>query len=546
MELKVMVDGIQRVISGVTVETTCKDIVLCLAQANKQFGKFILIEKWRNNERLLSPNDHPIEVLNKLGEYANDVQFIMKRSESLSSYRPPSNQTSQSACILESEGKYNNLVAFRRSGKKCSALNSAMEYSDDSSPVNHHSPKDNGNEVHTASQLSFDCGNNNVLQARPKHPPPYDEAVAKSSLMSPKSPPISGQVKASQALPQSISQRSDGQSQASHGIAITNNKRRMQGTYSSSPSSYSQKAKINVETVSNEHQKLSPNKVNRNMVEKCVRNNQRDINVMDDERHRDAIKLINLQKETMASQKQELFDLESELSYWDNKMKMEDEKLMEIEEELRHLERVWIEQEAQLTKWEQQRILDQIEELQRKNEFIESEKNSLKSQINENDSHIANCRQTIQALMEQLKGEYLQKLKDEEHSRKERDEYEKRLIAELRQELRDKCNETDLLNEDLNQIKNEFRALDDLFRDKRKTHDDLMNEIKNANLEGLSLMPREDTLSHNGNLSFVESSSCPVNDRFLQRPGSTRRMYGSPRQLENAVATNKNPHGVWV
>jgi len=30
------------------------------------------------------------------------------------------------------------------------------------------------------------------------------------------------------------------------------------------------------------------------------------------------------------------------------------------------------------------------------------------------------------------------------------------------------------------------------------------------------------------------------------KPGSTRKMIGSPRQLETAVPTSKNPHGVWV
>jgi Ras association domain-containing protein 7/8 len=30
----------------------------------------------------------------------------------------------------------------------------------------------------------------------------------------------------------------------------------------------------------------------------------------------------------------------------------------------------------------------------------------------------------------------------------------------------------------------------------------------------------------------------------LSKPG--RRILGSPRALENAVATSKNPHGVWV
>ena len=30
------------------------------------------------------------------------------------------------------------------------------------------------------------------------------------------------------------------------------------------------------------------------------------------------------------------------------------------------------------------------------------------------------------------------------------------------------------------------------------------------------------------------------------KPGQVRKMMGSPRQLENAVPTSKNPHGVWV
>ena len=30
------------------------------------------------------------------------------------------------------------------------------------------------------------------------------------------------------------------------------------------------------------------------------------------------------------------------------------------------------------------------------------------------------------------------------------------------------------------------------------------------------------------------------------KPGSSRKMMGSPRQLENAVPTSRNPHGVWV
>ena len=51
MELKVRVDGIQRVVCGVDHNTTCQDIIVALAQATSQVGRFTLIEKFRSNER---------------------------------------------------------------------------------------------------------------------------------------------------------------------------------------------------------------------------------------------------------------------------------------------------------------------------------------------------------------------------------------------------------------------------------------------------------------------------------------------------------------
>lgn len=41
-----------------------------------------MIERWRNNERLLGPSENPLKILLKWGEYANDVQFILQRSDS--------------------------------------------------------------------------------------------------------------------------------------------------------------------------------------------------------------------------------------------------------------------------------------------------------------------------------------------------------------------------------------------------------------------------------------------------------------------------------
>lgn len=80
MELKVWVDGIKRVVCGVTDNTTCQDIVIALAQAMGRTGRFTLIEKWRENERPLAPTECPLLVLQKWGEFASEVKLMLYES----------------------------------------------------------------------------------------------------------------------------------------------------------------------------------------------------------------------------------------------------------------------------------------------------------------------------------------------------------------------------------------------------------------------------------------------------------------------------------
>jgi Ras association domain-containing protein 7/8 len=40
-----------------------QDVVYALAHATGKTGRFTLIERWRNNERLLAPQEHPIKVM---------------------------------------------------------------------------------------------------------------------------------------------------------------------------------------------------------------------------------------------------------------------------------------------------------------------------------------------------------------------------------------------------------------------------------------------------------------------------------------------------
>ncbi|KAL4659342.1 ras association domain-containing protein 8-like [Arapaima gigas] len=90
MELKVWVDGVQRIVCGVTEVTTCQEVVIALAQAIGRTGRYTLIEKWRETERHLAPHENPIVSLNKWGQYASDVQLILKRTGPSLSERPTS------------------------------------------------------------------------------------------------------------------------------------------------------------------------------------------------------------------------------------------------------------------------------------------------------------------------------------------------------------------------------------------------------------------------------------------------------------------------
>ncbi|XP_067860778.1 ras association domain-containing protein 8b [Heptranchias perlo] len=90
MELKVWVDGVQRIVCGVTEVTTCQEVVIALAQAIGRTGRYTLIEKWRETERHLAPHENPLVALNKWGQYASDVQLILRRTGPSLSERPTS------------------------------------------------------------------------------------------------------------------------------------------------------------------------------------------------------------------------------------------------------------------------------------------------------------------------------------------------------------------------------------------------------------------------------------------------------------------------
>ncbi|KAK9516903.1 hypothetical protein VZT92_024811 [Zoarces viviparus] len=88
MELKVWVDGVVRVVCGLSEETSCQDVVIALAQAIGQTGRYVLIQRLRDTERQLLATEKPLESLAKLGQHGGEVQFFLRRTGPSSSDGP--------------------------------------------------------------------------------------------------------------------------------------------------------------------------------------------------------------------------------------------------------------------------------------------------------------------------------------------------------------------------------------------------------------------------------------------------------------------------
>ncbi|XP_061564702.1 ras association domain-containing protein 8-like [Cololabis saira] len=80
MELKVWVEGVVRVVSGLSLDTSCHDVVIALAQAIGQTGRYVLLMQSRGHERRLVADDCPLQHLAQLGRLAAEVQFILRRT----------------------------------------------------------------------------------------------------------------------------------------------------------------------------------------------------------------------------------------------------------------------------------------------------------------------------------------------------------------------------------------------------------------------------------------------------------------------------------
>ncbi|KRY50945.1 Ras association domain-containing protein 7 [Trichinella britovi] len=79
MELTVWIDGYPRVISNLTAESTCQEVIYSLAQSTGKSGRFVLVEKRGKMERSLAPTDRLTLLTANSLEQNSDIQYLLYR-----------------------------------------------------------------------------------------------------------------------------------------------------------------------------------------------------------------------------------------------------------------------------------------------------------------------------------------------------------------------------------------------------------------------------------------------------------------------------------
>lgn len=634
MELKVWVEGIQRVVCGVCDRTTCQDVVYALAHATGKTGRFTLIERWRSNERLLAPHEHPLKVLMKWGEYSSDVHFILQRTAlDATANRNAIQQNNKSSTARPTKTSVDPLHGFTPplssppshvQGAAASTaapspskdLKKSLTFSGGVGGGGSGSPGDR-------SKLPLNVG---VVRGVPKRPDNNGESSDhishnghKSAYTSPTPPP-------SHQVPQTSNYREKNQSPSSNEgqlvyprydpplygrgrLPAESNGSAADAHYSNPPHQhyYAQQQQQQDSSLQNDSVRFPPpyrnppppfaggtrqpppppyrepprpsplggggrgsspyrsspappmtpspgrststpprpspvrHEMNVQQSDETVptssfdsrddqsRRSRRNLRLdlsgartpspPSDPQQAQLIQRVNRQRGALDEQQEKLIQLEQELLSWEEKLHRQlDEERQQLNRELTQLEDRCRQQENQLS--ELFNVEADWEQACREGQDLTEELARLKSDVSTLDSQLNECEPTLRLLRADVNEAEEQLVKELESE-----------LARVRSDLDSAGQQEHNMNEEEQTIAEELAQSDTNVRSLRSQMDQLTQEIKQANLQSLSIAPADDLKI------LLEGHN---------KTGHSRRMLGSPRQLENPVPTNKNPHGVWV
>ncbi|XP_012275701.1 ras association domain-containing protein 8 [Orussus abietinus] len=558
MELKVWVEGIQRIVCGVTESTTCQDVVYALAHATAQTGRFTLVERWRVKERLLAPYENPLKILMKRGEYASEVQLILRRSspdgskgtpglgsrslhgtrsnglsgspaehlagsaiqeESKGSPTVPSSDLDDSQGGLERNRDIRKSLTF--SGLHGTAAETNAEVQMENVAIVQPTPQLKAKEFGTrkASQKPTQSptrvtSDSSVYlpQKKVREVPPYREPPG------PASPPLRTLPPYRDPPPPNLN--SPGRS---HYLPGTNTgSPHLSKDDQSSPNNPT-KLKRNL------IQEFQETKGPTQSINQAPGQSQNMVTVAYTQRYVELIRLVNRQRDTINAQQADLTKFDAEILYWETKNREQMHQMDFISQEVNRIESTGRIIEEQLK--ELAHVEEESEIVRQQEKTLKSEITLLRSKLANCETELLQCKNKIRLVMEELATE--QHTINREGD--ERQMMERKIISEvehLQNEVEQAKRSAELATQCAESLKLEVVGLESAIVEKKLQVERLVADMKEANLQSLTVACQDEQVKH-----LLEGA---------HKPGSTRKMIGSPRQLETAVPTSKNPHGVWV
>ncbi|XP_013186149.1 uncharacterized protein LOC106131568 isoform X2 [Amyelois transitella] len=397
----------------------------------------------------------------KWGEYSNDIQFILRRSDSANNQKPQQVTNNSRSPVANSSGHSASNPNILESQNSPNGLNTTPTYNNINT-----SPGNPVGVVKGVQQTKSVDPDNAVIKNVPPYrepPPPY------------RSPPPPSQP---------------------HGKSPN----RMQ------PGRPAHMSPVNLP----DDDARNPEAVSYNS------------------QYRELVSLVNYQREKLSSQQVDLIKYDAEIGYWENKGREQERQVELLQQQISSTDnqlRISTEQVQALT------YIEEESELVKQNEkTIKSEIVLVRSKLANCETELLQCKNKIRKLMEEIHNE--QRVINS-RQQENRQALERSMLAEmenLQSQIQQAKHATEINHLTAENLKREVGVLEDAIMEKKRQVERLVQEMKEANLQ--SLTGSVDELRH------------PLDG--LCKTGSARRIIGSPRQLENAAPTNKNPHGVWV
>ncbi|XP_012264910.1 ras association domain-containing protein 8 [Athalia rosae] len=568
MELKVWVEGFQRIVCGVTETTTCQDVVYALAHATGQTGRFTLIERWRTNERLLAPYENPLKILLKWGEYSSEVQLILRRSspEGNKTQGPLGGRSTQRSQVNglpspqpdsthSKEGKHTSSASQEWQDSTRNPMISISPDIDDSRSM------ERSHDIRTS--LTFGGLSSNIPDSA------SEVQMENVAIVQPTQQMKTKETIAHKAV-HKANQSPNRASSSEHNAYIQQRKIREVPPYRDPPGlvspvlrtlpPYRDPPPPNLSSPSrsqfspmcsggnsqlHKEEQSSPNnstKLKRNLFKEFHEQKnqtqggnqapgqmQNMVTVAYTQRYVELVRLVNRQRDTINAQQADLTKYDAEILYLESKNKEQIHQVDFISHEVNRFESTGRILEEQLKE------LAHVEE---ESEIVRQQEKTLKSEITLLRSKLANCETELLQCKNKIRL-VIEELSSEQHTMSrevdERKMMERKIIGEvehLQSEVEHAKRSAELVTQCAESLILEVADLESTIVEKKVQVERLVADMKEANLQSLAVASQDDQIKH-----LLEGAL---------KPGSTRKMIGSPRQLETAVPTSKNPHGVWV